>query len=279
MALVINTNLSALNVMRNLDRTHESLSVTLQRLSTGLRINSAKDDAAGLSISERFIAQINGLNQAARNANDAVSLSQTAEGALSEIASNLQRMRELALESANSTLSTSDRVSLNDEYNDLADEISRVATATTFNGTLIIGADTALVFQVGPTPGSANQIILSTLNVASASGVGSLQAVSLGSATGSAALSAITVVDDAIDTISRIRAEFGSVQNRFESVVRTLDYTSYNTTAALSRIRDADIAAETANLVRLQLLDQAGIAALVQANIHPQYTLRLLGSP
>ncbi|MBD3669824.1 MAG: flagellin FliC [Gammaproteobacteria bacterium] len=278
MALVINTNLSALNVMRNLDRNQDTIQVALQRLSTGLRINSAKDDAAGLAISERFMAQINGLNQAARNASDAVSLAQTAEGALDEIANNLQRMRELAVQSANATLSTSDRISLNDEYNELAAEITRVSDATSFNNVAILGTAVTLTFQVGPNPGSTNQIVLSTVNVASASGVASLTAVSLGSATGSAALSALTVVDTAIDTISGIRADFGTIQNRFESVVRSVEYSSYSNSAALSRIRDADFAAETANLVRGQIIEQAGIAALVQANASPQYVLSLLES-
>jgi flagellin len=278
MALVINTNLSALNTIHNLDRTQSALSVTLQRLSTGLRINSAKDDAAGLAISERFLAQINGLNQAVRNASNGVSLAQTAEGALDEITNNLQRMRELAVQSANSTLSTSDRTSLNDEYTSLRTEITRVINATDYNNIYALATATSLVFQVGPNTPSANQIIISTINVGSATGVFSLALVSLGSGTGSAATSAITVLDTAIDTISSQRAKFGTLQNRFESSVTSADTASYNYSSALSRIRDADYATETANLARLQIIEQAGIAVLVQANTTPQYVLSLLNN-
>lgn len=278
MPQIINTNVMALTVQRNLNLNQDAMQISLQRLSSGLRINSAKDDAAGLAISERFTAQIRGLNQAARNASDAISLAQTAEGALSEIATNLQRMRELAVEAANASLSTSDRNSLNDEYSALAQEITRVASATEFNGVRVIGVASTLTFQVGANAGSDNQLVLSTINAASASGIASLQTVSIGGSTGSAALVAISVLDVAINSVSTIRADYGVLQNRFESVVRNLENVSLNLSDARSRIRDADFAAETAELARTQIIQQAGIAALVHANAYPQSVLSLLNS-
>jgi len=276
MPQIINTNIMALTVQRNLNRNQDAMQLSLQRLSSGLRINSARDDAAGLAISERFIAQIKGLNQAARNASDAVSLAQTAEGALSEISTSLQRMRELAVEAANASVSTSDRNSLNQEYAALASEISRVTSATTFNGIQVIGQAITLVFQVGANAGIENQLNLSTVNAASASGVASLAAVTISGVDGANATAALAVVDVAIDSISSIRSDFGSLQNRFESVVRGLETSSLNIASANSRIRDADFAAETAELARTQIIQQAGIAALVQANAFPQTVLSLL---
>jgi len=276
MPQVVNTNIMALNVQRNLNRSQEAMQLSLQRLSSGLRINSARDDPAGLAISERFVAQIKGLNQAARNASDAVSLAQTAEGALTEISTNLQRMRELAVEAANASVSTSDRNSLNQEYAALVLEIGRVASATTFNGIQVIGQATTLVFQVGANAGAANQLNLSTVNATTAGGVASVGAVTISGVDGTNATATITVVDLAIDSISGIRADYGSLQNRFESVIRGLETSSINLSAANSRIRDADFAAETAELARAQILQQAGIAALVQANAFPQNVLSLL---
>lgn len=278
MPQIINTNVMALTVQRNLNRNQDAMQLSLQRLSSGLRINSARDDAAGLAISERFTSQIRGLNQAARNASDAISLAQTAEGALSEVATNLQRMRELAVEAANASLSTSDRDSLNSEYSALAQEITRVASATEFNGVTVIGAANTLTFQVGANAGSANRLNFSTVNVGSASGIASLQAVSIGGSTGSAALASLSALDTAIDSVSSIRAGYGVLQNRFESVVRNLETASLNLSGARSRIRDADFAAETAELARTQIIQQAGIAALVQANAFPQTVLSLLPS-
>ncbi|MDH5361092.1 MAG: flagellin [Gammaproteobacteria bacterium] len=276
MPQIINTNIMSLNSQRNLNRSQDAMKTSLQRLSSGLRINSAKDDAAGLAISERFTAQIRGLNQAARNASDAISMAQTGEGALQEIANNLQRMRELAVQSANATNSTSDRASLNQEYAALASEITRVTSATSFNGVRVIGQSTTLVFQVGANAGSVNQVNLQTVNAATASGVGSLAGASIGGSTGSAAIATLAVVDTAINSISSMRADFGVLQNRFESVVRNLQNVSENLSAARSRIRDADFAEETSELTRTQILQQAGVSMLAQANSLPQNVLSLL---
>jgi len=276
MPQIINTNIMSLNSQRNLNRSQDAMKVSLQRLSSGLRINSAKDDAAGLAISERFTAQIRGLNQAARNASDAISMAQTAEGALQEIASNMQRMRELAVQAANATNSSSDRASLNDEFISLASEITRVTEATDFNGVKVIGASAVLTFQIGANAASVNQLDLSTVNAASAAGVGSLTAVTIGGANGLAAISALSVIDTAINSISEIRADFGVLQNRFESVVRNLQNVAENLSAARSRIRDADFAEETSELTRTQILQQAGVSMLAQANSLPQNVLSLL---
>jgi len=276
MPQIINTNIMSLNSQRNLNRSQDAMKTSLQRLSSGLRINSAKDDAAGLAISERFTAQIRGLNQAARNASDAISMAQTGEGALQEIANNLQRMRELAVQAANATNSTTDRASLNQEYSALAQEITRVTSATSFNGVLVIGQATTLVFQVGANAGAVNQVNLSTVNAATAPGVVGLAAASIGGATGSAAIATLAVVDTAINSISSMRADFGVLQNRFESVVRNLQNVSENLSAARSRIRDADFAQETSELTRTQILQQAGVSMLAQANSLPQNVLSLL---
>jgi len=266
----------SLTSQRNLNRSQDAMKSSLQRLSSGLRINSAKDDAAGLAISERFTAQIKGLNQAARNASDAISLAQTAEGALSEIASNLQRMRELAVQSANATNSSSDRASLDSEFAALAAEITRVTAATDFNGVKVIGSSATLNFQIGANATSVNQLALATVNAASAAGVASLSGTTIGGATGAGAISALNVLDTAINSVSEIRADFGVLQNRFESVVRNLQNVSENLSAARSRIRDADFAQETSELTRTQILQQAGISMLAQANSLPQNVLSLL---
>jgi len=276
MPQIINTNVMSLTSQRNLNRSQDAMKTSLQRLSSGLRINSAKDDAAGLAISERFTAQIRGLNQAARNASDAISLAQTAEGALSEIASNLQRMRELAVQSANATNSSSDRASLNNEFAALAAEITRVTAATDFNGVKVIGSSATLNFQIGANATSVNQLALATVNAASAAGVASLAGATIGGATGAGAISALTTLDTAINSISEIRADFGVLQNRFESVVRNLQNVGENLSAARSRIRDADFAQETSELTRTQILQQAGIAMLAQSNALPQNVLSLL---
>ena len=276
MPQIINTNIMSLNSQRNLNRSQDAMKISLQRLSSGMRINSAKDDAAGLAISERFTAQIKGLNQAARNASDAISMAQTAEGALQEIATNLQRMRELAVQSANATNSSSDRASLNDEFASLAAEITRVTQSTDFNGVKVIGASATLTFQIGANAASVNQLDLTTVNAASAAGVASLAGATIAGATGAGAISALNVLDSAINSISEIRADFGVLQNRFESVVRNLQNVSENLAAARSRIRDADFAEETSELTRTQILQQAGVSMLAQANSLPQNVLSLL---
>jgi flagellin len=384
MPQIINTNIASMNAQRNLNMSQNSLATSLQRISSGLRINSAKDDAAGLAIASRFSAQINGLNQAARNANDGISLSQTAEGSLGVISDNLQRIRELAVQSRNATNSTTDRAALNTEAQQLKAEIDRVATTTSFNGVkLIDGSFTSQAFQVGANVGetitvstlvNAQSANLGTSSVAQVTGAAAsaftaiaagdltINGVSVGAigadtnaanraasisaavnsyssqtgvyatilssaptqivltnsgsvpatpnvviglaatattattgltaattvaaaATGFAALdlssvagadSAITSMDAALQAVNSARATLGALQNRFSSVVSNLQTTSENLTASRSRIQDADFAAETSNLTRSQILQQAGTAMLAQANALPQGVLSLL---
>jgi len=269
---VINTNMLSLNAQRNLSSSQTSLATALQRLSSGLRINSAKDDAAGLAISERFTAQIRGLNQAVRNANDGISLAQTAEGAMAEVTNNLQRIRELAVQSANATNSASDRASLQAEVDQLLEEIDRVADQTTFNGTALLdGSFTSAVFQVGANAGETI-----TVAVTIDANVAALFAASPDVSSVAGATAAIGNVDLALDSINSARAEFGAIQNRFSSVIANLTTAAENLTASRSRIQDADFAAETAALTRAQILQQAGIAILAQANAAPQNVLALL---
>jgi flagellin len=376
-AQTINTNVMSLNAQRNLNMSQGSLATSLQRLSSGLRINSAKDDAAGLAISERFTTQIRGLDQAARNANDGISLAQTAEGALVEVSNNLQRIRELAVQSRNATNSQSDRDALNTEASQLMAEINRVAAQTSFNGvSLLDGSFTNQVFQVGANAGqtiSINSIVdatsanLGTYSSAQVSGIAAtaltaitggdmtVNTVSVGaigvstsateraaavrtavnsvadqtgvyavndtattvtlvstsaaiviglsgtattattgltaattnlaSTTGFATLdisnvagadSAMRQMDAALDAVNTARANLGAIQNRFSSVVASLQTTSENLSASRSRIQDADFAKETANLTRAQILQQAGTAMLAQANAAPQNVLSLL---
>ncbi|HHS83864.1 MAG TPA: flagellin FliC [Gammaproteobacteria bacterium] len=277
MPQIINTNVMSLNSQRNLNRSQDSMAVALQRLSSGLRINSAKDDAAGMAISERFTAQIRGLNQATRNANDGISLAQTTEGALQEVASSLQRMRELAVQSANGTNSDSDRLSLNEEFTALKNEITRVAQATNFNGVSVLNDSAALTFQIGANAAAAtNRVSVSARVLTSAAGVTSTLATTTEVSSVSGALSALGMIDAAINTVNTIRSDFGTVQNRFESIVRSNQNAVENLSAARSRIRDADFAAETAELTRTQILQQAGTAMLSQANQLPQNALSLL---
>jgi len=383
MPQVINTNVASLNAQRNLNASQTSLAVSLQRLSSGLRINSAKDDAAGLAISQRFTAQINGLNQAARNANDAISLSQTAEGALGEIGNNLQRIRELAVQSSNATNTNADRAALQTEVSQLLLEIDRVANQTSFNGTKLLDSSfSGAVFQVGANAGetitiagitdarvaslgSVSQVTGGALSVAASSLTGFATAIASGgvtingvnigaiagassaaeragqlvnainnvsqqtnvgaaydSATGQISLSgsvvvtvgggtnlatvagwangavgavttttginalsvgnyanaqlAIQQVDSALSTVNTARASLGAYQNRFQSVVSNLQTASENLAASRSRIVDTDFAAETANLTKGQILQQAGTAMLAQANALPQNVLSLL---
>ena len=272
MAQIINTNIMSLNAQRNLSSSQNALATSLERLSSGLRINSAKDDAAGLAISERFTAQIRGLNQAVRNANDGISLAQTAEGAMAEVTNNLQRIRELAVQSANETNSTSDRASLQAEVTQLLAEIDRVASQTEFNGTALLdGSFATAQFQVGA---NATDIITVTSAVNVTTDDLDVDDVDISSVAG--ATLALTAVDAALDEVSGFRGEFGAIQNRFESVIANLQISVENQSAARSRIRDADFAAETAELTRAQILQQAGVSVLSQANAQPQSVLALL---
>jgi flagellin len=272
--LTVNTNIASLNAQRNLSGSQSTLYTSLQRLSSGLRINSAKDDAAGLAISNRMASQINGMNQAARNANDAISLAQTAEGALDEVTSMLQRMRELAVQSVNDTNTSSDRTSLNAEFAQLKAEIQRVATTTSFNGKNVLdGTLGSANFQVGADAGDTIQV---TLNDAMSTGAGGLSVTSNTVSTAGAASSAITAIDSAISTVDSFRGTLGAVQSRFESTIANVTNIAENVSAARSRIVDADFALETANLTKAQILQQAGVAMLSQANQLPQTALSLL---
>ncbi len=272
MALTINTNVASLNAQRNLGTSQNALNKSMQRLSSGLRINSAKDDAAGLAISDRMTSQIRGLNQAARNAMDGISLAQTAEGALQESTNILQRMRELAVQSANDTNSDEDRTSLQAEVTELIDELDRIADDTAFNGkTLLDGSMTGALFHVGA---NADQTITFDIDSATALDL-SVDAVDISSQIGSNA--AITSVDSAISDIDTIRGGLGAIQNRFESTIANLNNVSENLSAARSRILDADIAQETSAMTKSNILQQAGVSILAQANQAPQLALSLLG--
>lgn len=263
----INTNVISINAQRNLSTSANSLAISMQRLSSGLRVNSAKDDAAGLAIAERFDAQTRGLNVAIRNANDAISLAQTAEGALGVISGNLQRMRELAVQGANGTNGTTDIASLNAEFLLLAAENTRVIAATEYNGTAVLGI-VNLDFQVGADAGLTQKINISTL-------AATLGAATLG-ATNATSEAAITALDTDIDAITSLRSTWGASQNRFEAVITNLRVGAENSAASRGRIVDADYAMETANLTRAQVLQQAGTAMIAQANQQPSGVLALL---
>lgn len=275
MSMTINTNMASLNAQRNLSKTQGALNLSMQRLSSGLRINSAKDDAAGLAISTRFISHIKGLDQSVRNANDGISLMQTAEGAMQETTSILQRMREIAVQASNGTYSSTDRDSLQQEVTQLSAEIDRISGATKFNGIALLDATKAsLNFQVGD---DALQVISVTMSDVSAAGLsvdGTNADVS--GTDGTAANALIKVLDDALDTVSGYRADLGAVQNRLESTISNLMNVSENLSAANGRIMDADFAAETANMTKQQILAQAGVAMLAQAKQLPQQVLQLL---
>lgn len=277
MPQTINTNLASLNAQRNLNASQSSLSVSMQRLSSGLRVNSAKDDAAGLAIAERMNTQVRGMNVAARNANDGISLAQTAEGALGKIGDNLQRMRELAVQSANDTNSASDRTALDNEFKQLAQENERVIANTKFNGQNLLSAASTFVFQVGANTTTDNQISIATSNVTTAMGTATQGTTASLGATSGDALAAMTAIDAALDAVNSTRSTFGAAQNRFDAVISNLQVAAENQAAARSRIMDADYAAETANMSRAQILQQAGNAMVAQANQLPQQVLKLLG--
>ena len=273
MPMTINTNLVSLNAQRNLTTSQSSLATSMQRLSSGLRVNSAKDDAAGLAISERMNAQVRGMNVAIRNANDAISMSQTAEGALGKVGDMLQRMRELAVQSANATNGAGDRTNLDAEYQQLGTEVVRTLANSKFNGLAILGADAgAQAFQVGANSGET--VTVTTVRLDNAA---SITGATGGNVTTAAlAGTAMTNIDTALDAVNGARATYGAVQNRFESIIGTLQVASENQAAARARITDADFAAETANLSRAQILQQAGSAMVAQANQLPQAVLALL---
>jgi flagellin len=280
MGMSVNTNILSINAQRNLGASQSSLATSMQRLSSGLRVNSAKDDAAGLAIAERMNAQVKGMNVAIRNANDGISLSQTAEGALGKIGENLQRMRELAVQSANDTNGTSDRTALDNEFKQLAAENKRIVDNTKFNGQALLtgagGNAGAFQFQVGANTSADNQITITTTDVATAMGTNTQGAAATLGATAATALTAVDNIDAALDSINSSRSTFGASQNRFEAVISGLQVAAENQSASRSRVMDADFASETANLSRAQILQQAGTAMIAQANQLPQQVLSLL---
>ncbi|MFZ5519713.1 MAG: flagellin [Pseudomonadota bacterium] len=314
MSQTVNTNIISLNSQRNLNASQTSLATSMQRLSSGLRVNSAKDDAAGLAIAERMSSQVRGMNVAVRNANDAISLAQTAEGALGKIGDNLQRMRELAVQSRNATNSDGDRANLQKEFKQLQQEIQRTIEGTKFNGQNLFAADAAssLSFQIGAGTTSQDRIDVNGAVLGGGSAMGAAAAVSAydsagataevdlmatvfgawdgtngiaigGAASGGTAVAGTSQIDDAInaldkalDLVNNKRAEFGASQNRFDAVIANLQTNIENQSAARGRIMDADFASETANLSRAQILQQAGTAMVAQANSLPQQVLSLL---
>ena len=303
MAAFINTNTASLNAQRNLNASQSSLTTSLQRLSSGMRINSAKDDAAGMAIADRMTSQIRGNTVAMRNANDGISLAQTAEGSLGKIGENLQRMRELAVQSMNSTNSADDKIALDQEFGELAGEVKRISGGTDFNGTKILGkgATTAgFSFQVGAGTTSNDSITVVTKNMTTETSmvdvVGKAEvfaddpdtaavetntpaaAVARQALTGDATATKAVVnkIDEALKTVNKERATYGATQNRFESVVSNLQVSVESQSAARSRIMDTDFASETASLTRGQILQQAGTAMLAQANSLPNGVLSLL---
>ena len=270
MAQTINTNVMSLTAQRNLSKSQGSLATSMQRLSSGLRVNSAKDDSAGLAIAERMNTQIRGMNVAIRNANDGISMAQTAEGGLQEVNNMLQRMRELAVQSKNGTNTATDRGNLNAEFTALNEEIGRIAETTVFNGQSVLADGSAdVAFQVGANNASNNVLTISLTSVTS------ISAATVSTAAGASA--AITAIDTMINTVTASRADFGAVQSRVESAINKLQVGVENQSAARGRIMDADFAVETANMTRSQILQQAGNAMVSQANSAPQSVLQLLG--
>lgn len=276
--MIINTNLASINSQRMLDRTNNDLKTSMERLSSGLRVNSAKDDAAGLAIANRMSSQIGGMTVAIRNANDGISLAQNAESAMGILTNTMQRMRDLAVQSANDGAVTGqDRDKLNEEFKQLNDELTRIITSTEFNGKKIINGSLAggIAMQVGANTASDNRIAISIADLASV--LISVTAASIGSgATASGARGAIDAIDNAIKAVDTSRSKLGAIQNRFTTTIANLQSSIENQSAARSRITDADFAMETANLSRNQILQQAGTAMLAQANQSTQSVLKLL---
>ncbi|HWP20410.1 MAG TPA: flagellin [Burkholderiaceae bacterium] len=286
MPQTINTNVVSLNAQRSLDSSQNSLKTSMARLSSGLRVNSAKDDAAGLAIAERMNAQVRGMNVAIRNANDGISYAQVAEGALSKIGDALQRMRELAIQARNATNTEKDQDSLQNEFKELQSEIDRVLGGTTFNGQTIFTQTGTLEFQVGAGTTTNDRVTITLGSTAlsvdpaitnvttSTAVIGDLTSTT--AVAGTAIDAVIGDIDAALDAINSQRSIWGATQNRFEAVIANLQVSVENQAAARGRIMDADFAAETANMSRAQILQQAGTAMVAQANQLPQQVLKLL---
>lgn len=285
MANVVATNMFSLTAQRNLSTTEGGMKTAMERLSSGLRVNSSKDDSAGLAIAERMNAQIRGMNVAIRNSADGISLAQTAEGALQQVSDTLQRMRELSVQSANGTNSTTDRANLDKEFSELGKEVDRILGATQFNSRDIFvsgGGAGSTTFQVGANNDVTNQITVSTValktnaTITAITSGGSITAAGSLSTQQAAAQAMIDTIDTAIDEITTQRATYGAAINRFEATIMNLRSASENQSASRSRIMDADFAVETAQLTKSQVLQQSGIAILSQANQAPQAVLGLL---
>ena len=286
MPQTINTNLVSLNAQRNLSTSQSSLAQSMQRLSSGLRVNSAKDDAAGLAIAERMYTQSRGMNVAMRNANDGISMAQVGEGSLGKVSDIFQRMRELAIQSANGTNTAEDRISLNQEFVQLAQEATRTLGGTQFNGQNILATTATSQFQIGANATTdIDTLVVAAFDWTTNTDIGALLGTAVITGTQvptlqvtdvATAQSAISAIDEAIDAVNSQRATFGAVQNRFENIIANLMVAGENQAAARSRIMDADYAAETANLSRAQILQQAGNAMVAQANQLPQQVLSLL---
>ncbi len=274
MALVVNTNIQSLNAQRNLDVNQAGLSTVFQRLSSGLRVNTARDDAAGLAVSEGIRAFVNGSNVGIRNANDGISLANTAEAALGQVTNNLQRIREIAVQAANGTISNGQRQNLSAETGQLASEITRIIQNTSFNGNQLLSGGNDLTFQIGAASGSTDQLTVTAVQLSAVA-----NALTTGSgltATQAAASATIGTIDTQLSTVTTSRATFGAVTNRFEAVIANLQVYAESLSAARGRIIDADFASETANLTRSQILQQASTSVLAQANALPQNALTLL---
>jgi len=277
MGMTINTNVASLNAQRNASANDSSLSVSLQRLSSGLRVNSAKDDAAGLAIASRMDSQARGMNVAVRNANDGISLVQTAESGMAVIGDMFQRMRELAVQAANGTNTTNDLSALQNEYDALNTEVLRTMNAVQFNGTNLLTTTAAFTFQIGANTGQTASIGTSDINItAGVSGISGTAASALDTSTAAGNSAKIAALDTAIQAINTSRSKVGAIQNRFSYTISYLQAASENQQAARGRIMDADFAVETANLSRAQILQQAGAAMVAQANQLPQGVLALL---
>jgi flagellin len=274
MGLRVNTNIASINAQRNTSQVTTRLARNYQRLSTGLRISTAADDAAGLAISERLRSQVRSIGQASRNANDGISLVQVGEGALNEVSNILVRLRELAIQSANGSSSTADKNTIKEEFDSLVGEIGRIAQSTEFNGIrLLDGSASTVTFQVGINTAANIDSLNVSLTPALITSLG-LQSIDVGS--GGSTSFAITQIDGAINSVSQLRGRFGSVQNRLQSTIANLGVAAESLSAAESRIRDVDVAYETAELTRNNILQQASISILAQANAQPQAALQLL---
>jgi flagellin len=280
MAMTINTNIMSLNAQRNASTSQSSLATSMQRLSSGLRVNSSKDDAAGLAIADRMNTQVRGMNVAIRNANDGISLAQVAEGGLSVVTDILQRMRELAVQSINSTNTSGDISALNQEYTQLSQELARNMSSVEFNGTALFTTTTDFTFQIGANSGQTVTVSATDLGVAT----GAITGVMFNTGPQSALITtaniensaSLTALDAALSAVNSSRATLGAIQSRFSQTITYLQTAVENQTAARGRIMDADFAAETANMSRAQILQQAGTAMIAQANQMPQSVLQLL---